>query len=159
MTKLASGPRGAQSLKLRLTVEGIIRRVRPRDALSQIAAVYNWFLRRYQFVRDPIPVELVKDPVRILEEIQTHGHAMGDCDDASTFLVAALLTIGIPGQFVRVGFKPKTRENVLSGASKALSHVYAIAQDQYGRGIVLDPVAGERTTTMLGQATYAKIGI
>lgn len=149
MMELASGPRGELSLRLRMTVEGIIRYVEPRDRLSQIAAIYDWFNTRFRYVNDPVGVELVKDPERLLEEIAEHGVAVGDCDDASTFLYAAPRAAGITTEFVRANFKP----------GQSYSHVFAMAQDQHGRWVVLDPVAGIRTGEMLGRIRNMALGL
>jgi len=152
MDQLASGPRGEMSQKVRMTVENVIREVQAKDKLSQMAAIYAWFLKNWSYVNDPIEVELVKDPERLLEEIEKHGKALGDCDDASTFLVAACRTIGIPATFSRVGFdKNQLGDNY--------SHVYAVAKDQYGHHVVLDPVAGPKTREMLGRAKHSAMGL
>lgn len=152
MDQLASGPRGELSSKVRLTVENVIREVEPKDRLSQMAALYDWLTAHWSYVNDPIEVELVKDPERILEEVERHGRALGDCDDASTFLVAACRTIGIPATFTRVGFDARQ-------LGDSYSHVYAVATDQYGRQVVLDPVAGPRTSEMLGRTKKSIEGL
>lgn len=151
MEYTAGGERGEQAIPLRLAVEDVIRRVPPRDKLSQIAAIYHWFTKRYTFVPDPIKVEYVKDPMRLLEEIVNKGRCLGDCDDASTFLAAAPRTIGIQTTFVRTGFR---RSNGFSAPS--LTHVLAVARDQHGHPIVMDPVAGIHTRQMLGRVTRKK---
>lgn len=152
MYDFIEGPRGEKSLRLRLTIEEIIRGINPRDKLSQLVAIYHWFNRRFHFVNDPIQVELVKDPERLLEEISARGIAIGDCDDASTFLGAAPRTLGIPTRLVRTGFRdvPKGR---LEGP---FTHVLVVAQDQWKRPIVLDPVAGRRSREMLGRVRQYK---
>jgi len=152
MYELIQGPRGEKSLKVRLTVEEIIRGVRPRDRLSQLIAIYNWFNRRYHFVNDPIEVELVKDAQRIIEEIESRGIAIGDCDDASIFLGTAPRVLGIPTQLVRTGFKD-TPPGRLEGP---FTHVMVVARDQWKRPIVLDPVAGPRSKEMLGRVKQVK---
>lgn len=152
MYEVIKGPRGEKSLRVRLATENIVRRITPRDRLSQLAAIYNWFEPRYHFINDPIEVELVKDPERLLEEIASTGIAIGDCDDASTFLATLPRTLGIPTVLVRTGFRdaPPGR---LEGP---YTHVLVIARDQYRRPIVLDPVAGQRSREMLGRVRQFK---
>jgi transglutaminase-like putative cysteine protease len=151
MEQLAAGPRGEQAIPLRLVVEDIIRHIPARDQLSQIAAIYLWFRPRYTFVPDPPKVEYVKDPMRMLAEIAHRGRCLGDCDDASTFFLAAPRTIGIQTRLARAGFRKP-----VNGRKPSLTHVLAVARDQHGHGIVLDPVAGVRTREMLGRITRMK---
>lgn len=151
MMRLAMGPRGGASAELRLFLEDQIRRVRPRDKLSLMATVYNWFMARYHYVWDPIDNEYVKDPLRVLEEVQQHGIFVGDCDDATTFLVACLRCLGIDAKPMRVGFKPADPRQ----RDGAYTHVLCAARDQYKRLVVLDPVAHHRTDSMLGRVKQA----
>jgi len=156
MRDLAEGERGAKSLELRLVLENLIRNLNPRDRLSQLAAIYNWFDRHYHFVTDPLKVEQVKDPVRILEEIREYNRALGDCDDATTFLSAAGQALGSKMKIVRSGFRPRQ----LGAESKRFTHVFVVGYDQYGRPIVLDPVAGRRTSRMLRRVRqFASTGV
>jgi hypothetical protein len=157
MESMSRGRRGALALALRLAIEDVIRYVRPRDQLSMLAAIYNWFDRRYHFVRDPRDVEQVKDPLRILAEIRRHNRAVGDCDDASAFLDGSVRTVGIDSQIVRTGFRDPTPEQQMGDERGRYSHVLAVGYDQYGRPIVIDPVAGPRTPKMLKRVKqYAK---
>lgn len=152
MYRLAGGQRGELSLELRTVVEDIVRHIKPRDKLSQIAALYYWFDARYHFVPDPTEVELVRDPEKVLEDIRTHGRFAGDCDDAATFLAAALRTINIQMKIVRVAFRRPT-----AGRPEGpYTHVLTKALDQYGRWIPLDPVAGQRITGMVGRVKQVR---
>ena len=152
MVKLAMGTRGGASPELRLWLETLVRKVRPRDKLSLMATVYNWFMSHYHYMWDPVDNEYVKDPLRVLEEVQAEGIFVGDCDDATTFLVACLRCLGIPAAPVRVSFK-NPPEGQLEGP---YSHVICAARDQYKRMVVLDPVAHHRTETMLGRVRQAR---
>lgn len=156
MEALARGARGELSVELRLALEDIIRHVRPRDQLSLLAALYNWFDRHYHFVKDPKSREQVKDPVRILTEILRRGRAVGDCDDASTFLTAASRALGNESRLVRTGFRDPTPEQLMGSEKGRYSHVLSVSYDQYGRPIVTDPVAGRRTPKMLGRVRQYK---
>lgn len=148
MEELAQGERGEQNVRFRLFVENIVRYVPERDARSQIAAIYNFFRRHYTFIRDPRLVEYVKDPMRMTAEIVRYGRAVGDCDDASTWLLAAPRTLGIHTRLVRTSFR--------KGPNPALTHVLAAAVDQDGHWIIMDPVAGKNTREMLGRITRVK---
>jgi hypothetical protein len=157
MEQIARGERGALSLELRLAIEDIIRYVRPRDQLSLLAALYNWFDRHYHFVKDPRDVEQVKDPVRLLREIGRYGRAVGDCDDAATFIDGGARSLGMDSRLVRTGFRDPTPEQQMGSDKGRFTHVLAMSYDQYGRPIVIDPVAGRRTPKMLKRVKqYAK---
>ena len=157
MGQAAMGTRGAQSLGLRLAVEEIRRGVTQRDLLSQIAAIYYWYLAHQSYVRDPLPVELVRDPMAVIEAVQRHGRFLGDCDCAATFITGALGSIGIQARPIRVSFvKPRwvSQRGPLGGTSLKLqhapySHVLVEARDQRGQKVAVDPVAGLRTARML----------
>jgi hypothetical protein len=120
-----------------------------------MAAIYYWLTGRFHFTNDPEDAEQVKDPARLLEEIERTGVALGDCDDASTFLRGALGCIGIKSDFVRTGFQ----DAPLRGMDPPLTHVLAIGVDQYGRKVVLDPVAGQRTVRMIAQSRAPRRGL
>lgn len=154
MLRLSRGARGELSEPLRVWVEEAIRYVQARDTLSQIGAIYDAFDRRFSYVHDPIQKERVKDPQKLVEEMRQHGVALGDCDDAACFLHAAPRTIGIRTQLARVGFR-----RPLAGRGPKYSHVLAIAWDQYGRPVVLDPVAGRRTPRMLRGIKQSVLGL
>ena len=143
---MADGVRGAQSLFVRLTAERIVRELEPKDKLSQLAAIYNWFDANYRYLHDPKPTELVKDPVAVLEEIRDQGHVLGDCDDAATTITGLARAVGIDAKPIRVSFRSK---------DEPFTHVLVMARDQYGRVVALDPVAGEKTGKMLRQAKQA----
>lgn len=149
MEQLASGERGELSVPFRLFIEDIIRHTRERDQLSQLAAIYTYFRNHYTFFPDPRKVELVKDPVRMTAEIIHRGRCVGDCDDASTWLLAAPRTIGIHTKLVRTGFQ--------RGEGRSpLTHVLTVARTQHGGWVVLDPVAKKKTREMLGRITRFK---
>lgn len=172
MLALADGPDGAQAVPLRLHFEELVRYVTPRDTLSQLAALYYWWLGHYGFLRDPLPAEMVRTPMAALRDIQRTRVFRGDCDCASTLLTAGARSLGIPARPIRVGFRPPQYAIVSAGvpyrsgrrhgpailsrrASRLVpygtpyTHVLVVARDQYGRQVALDPVAGRRTANML----------
>lgn len=147
--KAVQSDQGELSIPFRLAMEDIIRNVNQRDKLSIIAAVYYWFKPRFNYVYDPREIEMVKTPVRLLNEIRTYGKCCGDCDDATTFLLAAFRILGIAAKPTRVNFQ----------AGAPFAHIFVIAWDQYGRALAVDPVSSYKTPRMLGDARDMKVGV
>lgn len=119
---------------LRRIVERVCRWIRPKDYLSELAALYHFVCWRIRYQRDPVTVELVKTPLATLET------GVGDCDDIATLLAALVLLCGSQARFVTVGFRP----------SGPFTHVFTEGLDPKSRRwVMLDPVAGRHTTQML----------
>lgn len=149
MIQLARGPRGEQSFKVRRHAEQIVSNIRPKDYASEVVALYHWWTRAGRYTRDPLHVELLKDPERMVDDA-LQGRLNSDCDELATAIVASCLVIGAPAQFVTVGFRP--------GQKDAHTHVFARAQDpRSGVWWVLDPVAGRRVGKMLNRVKHFRI--
>jgi hypothetical protein len=144
MVAAVQGPRGEQSLLVRQATEDVVRQVQPKDYLGEILAIRYWVTEKVKYVNDPLHVELVKDPQRLVEEILAHGTAIGDCDDIATLIACMCLQVGRVAEFVVAGF----------GEPGAYSHVFARAQEpRSGQWIVVDPVAGTDERGMLDRVT------
>jgi hypothetical protein len=165
MFRIADGERGQKSFALRERVEDIIRYVRPRDYWSEILAVYYWTCGpQFRYTRDPRKVEQVKDPLRILWEIDNYGSTLIDCDEFATFLRASIGSIGGRSRIVTVGFRPTNGKSpnprlfedpafrLMSSPHPRLpgpfTHVFAQAAKGSGGWVTVDPVAGPRTPRM-----------
>lgn len=157
MVKAATGRRGAQSLRVRTLAEDVVRFIEPRDKLSQLAALYYWYEANHNYLGDPTAAEMVKDPEAAVDEVEEKGAFVGDCDDAATVLSGLAESIGIKTRPMRVGFRKPVILTLGSYRGRPrrvkidppYTHVLAVARDQYGRIVVLDPVAGKRTHRML----------
>ena len=139
MRKLAR--QGQSDPQVRRYAINCIREVRPKDHLSEVAALYYDTARRIRYTRDPAEAELVQHPLVTLRE------RSGDCDDMATLLVGLLgtqaLAVGAPTEFITGGFK----EN--PGVNK-FTHVFMRVQDpNTGGWLVMDPVAGPETSNMI----------
>lgn len=144
MKRAALGERGEQSLYVRLRTEDIVRRIQPKSYLSEILAIRYWATESVLYRNDPLHVELIKDPQRMLEEQQTVGIATGDCDDIATLIASMALQLGRQARFNVVGF----------GEAGAYSHVFASVQEPRSqKWIVTDPVAGTDERGMLERVT------
>lgn len=97
------------------------------DYFGQLSAIYNDFVRRWRYVKDPVGKELVaRSPQQIFNLVMGGkseapgvglGYGAGDCDDAAVAMGAQLMSIGIP---VRIA----TIAPQLAGPGNMMSHVF-----------------------------------
>lgn len=147
MRKAVLGPRGDRSILVRSVAEECVRHLQPKDYLSEILAIRNYTASRLRYQNDPIAVELVKDPQRLVEEIKKHGVAAGDCDDIATLIACLARHLGREAQFVTVGF----------GKPNHFSHVFArVKEPKSNQWVVTDSVAGTDEGKMLRRVTTWK---
>lgn len=148
MREQAWGARGEQSMRVRAVTEDMVSGVRGKDYLSEILAIRNFGMTHLRYLNDPLHVELIKDPERIIDEVQTNGVALVDCDEIAEILATMLMQLGRLAEFVVVGF----------GAKGDYSHVFARCKEpKSGQWIVCDPVAGSDERTMLSRVTTYEI--
>jgi hypothetical protein len=144
MRELCLGSRGERSMLVRGAVEFCTRGLLNKDYLSEILAIRNFVAERVRYQNDPVGLELVKDPQRLVEEMARYGIAVGDCDDMALLLATMARQLGREAEFITVGF----------AAPNSFSHVFArVKEPKTGRWIVLDPVAGTREMQMLTRVT------
>jgi len=147
MVELALGSRGEQSTMVRSMKDTIVRKVQPKDYLSEILAVRYFAHEKVRYSNDALGVEQVQDPQRICEQIVNHGNAVGDCDDIATFIGALCRQLGREVEYVVVGF----------GRPGLFSHVFArVKEPKSGKWIVCDPVAGTEEAKMLSRVSTWK---
>lgn len=144
MREQALGDRGEKSVVVRMALEEITRQLWPKTYLSEILAVRNFCAARLRYINDPLHVEYVKDPERLVTEIAEHGLAQADCDEIAELIGTFGLQLGRQAEFVVVGF----------GAQGDYSHVFArIKEPKTGQWIICDPVAGTDERTMAERVT------
>ena len=162
MIELCLGPRGEKSILVRRHAEQIVSTIRPKDYSSEVIAIYYWWTRSGRYTRDPVHVELLKDPQRLVEDADA-GRLVCDCDELATGIATDCLVIGAKARFVTVGFKPGKRPrglptSRLSQATGPFTHVFAQAQDPRTKiWWTLDPVAGRRVARMQNRVTQVRI--
>ena len=66
--------------------------------------IENWIVENGIYRREI--QEIVRTPVKMLEDLQDRGALEGDCDDFSTLASCLLLGIGVPHRFVAVQTEP-----------------------------------------------------
>lgn len=137
MRELAIGTRGEGSPEIiHLVRNEIIRGVKAKDYVAELAAVYFWTCCFYRYTRDPVHYEYVEDPLAFWKRGLT-----SDCDDVAVWLAACAQILGNATRFVTVGFKNTPQPE--------FTHVYTEAYiNRLGQWVVLDPVAGPMTKAM-----------
>lgn len=152
MCELALGPRGEQSLVVRRHAEQVVSNLRPKDYASEVMALYYWWCMAGRYTRDPLHVELLKDPQRLVEDAES-GRLTCDCDEFALGIATDCMVIGAEADFVTVGFKER-----MPGMPALYSHVFARAKDpRTGLWWVLDPVAGKNVRRMLKRVKQYQI--
>ncbi len=99
------------------------RRVRPKDRLGEVCALFEWVHDNVRYTRDIFRVELLHSARRMLE-LQA-----GDCDDMTIVLGAMLISTGHPVRLALAGFRPNKPHSY--------SHVYPEV-NVGGRWIAID---------------------
>lgn len=100
----------------------IVADVSGRDSFAQVARIADWVRAHTAFLRDPRPIEVLRGPVYMLEDIARDGVAQGDCDDVAMLAAALAQAIGIPARFIAEGYVP----------GGPLAHVYTVLQTPAG---------------------------
>jgi hypothetical protein len=99
------------------------KKVRSKDYLGEISALFEWVQRNVRYTKDPFRVEVLHTARRLLEL------RAGDCDDMTILLAAMLESIGHPTRLVIIGPDP--------GRPRLFSHIYLEAYHK-GNWIPLD---------------------
>lgn len=86
------------SQRIREKALAIVAFLPSRQWAAEVRALHEFVRDRIRYVRDPVGLELVATPEKVLE------YGQGDCDDKSTLLAAMLESLGHPSRFVAVGF-------------------------------------------------------
>jgi len=142
MRRAATGLRGERSVRVRSFTERIVRGLQPKDYLGEILAIRYAAAEYCRYTNDPLSTEWVKDPERIVEEIEATGKSLCDCDDIACFIATLCRQVGREAEFVTVGF----------GEPGHYSHVFArVKEPKSGVWVVCDPVAGTTEERMLAR--------
>lgn len=135
---------GERSIPVRRHTEQIIHNIRPKDYSSEIIAICRWWGNAGRYTRDPLHVEMLRTPERLIADANA-GRLACDCDEFALAIAASCLTIGARSQFVTVGFQPR-----FPGQPRIHTHVFCRVEDPRTKvWWVLDPVAGRRVNQML----------
>lgn len=126
----------ARNLDVIQAARGIVYYVQPRDYEGQARAIREWVHTHLIFSRDPKGVELLQQPLWMLQQISKRSQVSGDCDDAATLSGALLTAIGFTCWIEAVAFfSPRS----------PFQHVYTLAQ--VGTGADGKPAIMDMDTT------------
>lgn len=143
---VGSAVQGERSVPVRRHTEQIVQNIRPKDYSSELVAICRWWGNAARYTRDPLHVEMLRTPERMIADALA-GKLNMDCDEYALAIGTCALTIGARTQFVTVGFQPRR-----PGQPKVHTHVFCRAQDPRTKTWwVLDPVAGRKTKNMLSR--------
>lgn len=154
MQDAALGPRGEQSMRVRQFAEEVTRYLEPKDYLGELLAIRNVFLQRsprtgaplFRYINDPRHVELIKDPERLVTEIELYGSTQCDCDEITCLAGTLALCVGREVEWVGLGFEPGS-----------LTHVACrVKEPKSGQWVFLDAVAGPREREAMERAKNTK---
>lgn len=92
----------AQTVRKR--AETILANTRERDERGEVETIFQWVKSRFHYFHDPTGLEYFKSPEYADKEIDTSGNGTfnGDCDDASIYLAALLMSVGYRVEFVTI---------------------------------------------------------
>lgn len=75
------------------------------DDYCQAVSIGRWLADHFQFVRDPVGVELLHEPRYMLQVIDAKAFFGGDCDDAAVLGAALGKAVGLRARFRAIGFR------------------------------------------------------
>jgi hypothetical protein len=143
----------ADHFDTRQIAESVCEGIDSKDYVSEYLALYQFWLARTRYMRDPRRTELVRAPYIISRQILSGHRPSVDCDDAATWIAAAVQSIGGAAEFCTVAF-----QNMFYGDQRQYSHVFTRATEPRTRTrIILDPVAAEKTPQMLRRVKAAAV--
>jgi hypothetical protein len=132
---------GQVSPAIRKHAEDVIRKIQPKDYLSELASIYYDTCKTIRYTRDPAEAEYIQHPELVLK------NKSADCDDIALYINALLRSIsqsvGNQCDFTVVSFDHTDN----------WSHVFlTVVDERTGQRVVLDPVAGHKTSDMINQS-------
>jgi len=100
---VAGALQGERSIRYRRHTEQIINNLRPKDYTSEIIAISRWWGNAGRYTRDPLHVELIRSPDRLLDDALA-GRLLVDCFPEGTLVLRDDYTF-LPIEHARSGDK------------------------------------------------------
>ena len=138
--------------KIRRFVENILNyyQIKSHNHYDKAVAIGKYVQESIQYMKDPIDIEMLTDPLTMLNRIQL-GKARGDCDDFALFISTLLLACGIRPFLKIVKFKKNSR---------SYNHIYVVCYvSNYKKkpkrlvidGIIKDKKIGYEVKSVIGK--------
>lgn len=138
---------------VRQLADFFLKDVTERDYISEPLAILYSVKVYTKYRRDPTTVEMVTAPYIVCKKILNGETPALDCDDLAALICALCMSIGCQTSLITLAFK-----HMHFNGERQYSHIAAQIRDPRGGGlIVLDPVAGPKTFSMLKNAVAAKV--
>lgn len=106
--------------------------------LNEALAIGEFVQRKVRYVKDPVGIEQLHDPITLIEQIE-RGVSAGDCDDMALLTATLLLSVGIQPYFRMVRYKSLTGP---------YNHIYVVVYETNGREkrkrVALDAIIKDR---------------
>ncbi len=93
----------------------------PSDEAGQVSALAAFTRQAIVFVSDPLNLEYIQTPDRMILDIWANGNTFGDCDDHCLLFAALCEAIGVPCRIIGIA---------TSGG--LADHVVVVAQLEHG---------------------------
>lgn len=138
---------------VRQLAESICKEIQAKDYLSEYLAILRFIEANTRYTRDPTTAEQVKDPVMVITQILEGQRPLLDCDDMVAVLLCLLISMGARCNVIVCAMR-----DLFHNGARQYTHIYVSALDpSTGNYIVLDPVAGVKTHTMLTRIVACKV--
>ena len=134
---------GSLHLPIRNRAAALASKALPKDYLGQVEEIFDDFVKRWRYVKDPLGKELVTTSPQQLFALVMGGRSadpgagfglgVGDCDDATCAIGAQLMSIGFP---VRIA----TIAPIGAPPGNLMSHVFCQTAVPGHGWVTVDPV-------------------
>lgn len=94
-------------------------RTQSHNHLDEAVAIGEWVKRNIQYMKDPDGIELLQDPLLLIQKAH-EGVARGDCDDMALLTATLLISAGIKPYFKIIRHKEKKGH---------FNHIYVVVNE------------------------------
>lgn len=88
--------------------------------IDEAKAIAGYVQQKMQYVKDPLGIEQLHDPLTMIEQIE-RGIGAGDCDDMALLIATLLMSVGHKPRFRAVRYRTKWGN---------YNHIYVVLYDK-----------------------------